>query len=128
MLILTLPFPNSTNSHWRTAKGRTYISPRGMAFREAVALSKRLYGHSAPEGRLSIGVELYPPDRRKRDIDNFGGKSLLDALTHAGIIEDDSLVDELRIVRKEVVKEGKCRVFISQCRPIEELDAGDLTL
>jgi len=114
MLIIDLPFPNSTNTHWRHARGRTYISPQGVAFREAVALAAKLHGEKAPEGRLAVGVILYPPDRRKRDIDNFAGKNLLDSLTYAGIIEDDSLIDRLVIERGAIVKGGKCRVYISQ--------------
>ena len=113
MLILDLPFPNSTNTHWRKARGITYISAQGKAFRTAVAHFAGLRGAIAPKGRLSVGVELFPPDKRVRDIDNYGGKTLLDALTHAGVIEDDSLVDELRIVRRTIVKGGMCRVFIS---------------
>lgn len=114
MLIIDLPFPNSTNTHWRTARGRHYISPQGVAFRNAVALSAKLHGQKAPEGRLEVGVMLYPPDKRKRDIDNYGAKSLLDALTFAGIIEDDSLIDKLTIERGAIVKGGKCRVYLSE--------------
>ncbi len=123
MLIFTLPFPVSTNTYYRHNRGVTHISPKGEAFRAAVAVSKRLYGHTAPAGRLSVGVELFPPDKRTRDIDNFGGKSLMDALTNAGIIEDDSLIDELKIVRRNIVKGGMCRVFISEYKPI--VDSSD---
>ena len=114
MLIIDLPFPNSTNTHWRHARGRTYISPQGVAFREAVALAAKLHNAQPLDGRLEVGVMLYPPDRRKRDIDNYGAKSLLDALTYAGIIEDDSLIDRLVIERGAIHKGGKCRVYISQ--------------
>lgn len=79
-----------------------------------------IHGQTAPEGRLDVGVQLYPPDRRVRDLDNFGTKSLLDALTHAGIIEDDSLIDRLLIERMPVVKGGKCRVFITKYIKREE--------
>jgi crossover junction endodeoxyribonuclease RusA len=113
VLIIDLPFPNSTNTHWRVARGRHYISPKGVAFRQAVEVSARLHGEKAPDGRLQVGVMLYPPDKRKRDIDNYGAKSLLDALTFAGLIEDDSLIDRLVIERGPIVKGGKCRVYIS---------------
>jgi len=58
-------------------------------------------------------VELFPPDRRKRDVDNIL-KALLDALTHAGVYEDDSFIDDLRVVRGAVIKGGYCRVVLSQ--------------
>jgi crossover junction endodeoxyribonuclease RusA len=63
------------------------------------------------EGRLSIHVALYPPDRRKRDLDNVL-KSLLDACEHAGCYENDSQIDEIRIVRQEVKKDGACNIVI----------------
>ncbi len=119
MLIIDLPFPNSTNTHWRTAKGRHYVSPKGVAFRQAVGIAVKLHGETAPEGRLEVGVVLYPPDKRIRDIDNFGGKSLLDALTYSGVIKDDSLIDRLVIERGPVVKGGKCRVYLSEYKKQE---------
>ena len=116
MIILDLPFPNSANTHWRHARGRTYLSPKGVAFREAVKLSAYLHKQIAPAGRLMVGVELYPPNKRIIDIDNRI-KPLLDALTCAGIIIDDSLIDKITIERKDIIKEGKCRVFISNYVP-----------
>ena len=44
-------------------------------------------------------------------------RRLLDALTHAKVIEDDSLIDALYIERMPIVKGGKCRVFISEFIP-----------
>jgi crossover junction endodeoxyribonuclease RusA len=51
-------------------------------------------------GRVGVTMELYPPDRRKRDIDNYC-KGPLDALTHAGVWEDDEQIDELHIYKRE---------------------------
>jgi crossover junction endodeoxyribonuclease RusA len=120
MLIIDLPFPNSNNTHYRHARGRTYVSPKGVAFREAVALVAKLHGEKAPDGRLEVGVMLYPPDKRKRDIDN-SAKGLLDALTYAGIIEDDSLIDRLVIERGAIVKGGKCRIYLSEYKPCTDV-------
>lgn len=116
MIILNLPWPNSANTHWRHARGRTYVSPKGVAFREAVKVSASIYNERAPDGRLMVGVELYPPNKRIIDIDNRI-KPLLDALTHAGIIIDDSLIDKIIVERKSIIKDGKCRVFISNYIP-----------
>lgn len=64
-------------------------------------------------GRLGAKIELHPPDRRKRDIDNLI-KPLFDALTHAGAIADDELFDQLTITRQSVIAGGKVIVYISQ--------------
>jgi Holliday junction resolvase RusA-like endonuclease len=39
-------------------------------------------------------------------------KSLLDACEHAGCYENDSQIDEIRIVRQEVKKDGACNIVI----------------
>ncbi len=113
MVIITLPFPNSANTHWRHGRGITYLSASGRAFRDAVKEATKLYGEKAPEGRLTISIDLYPPNKRIIDIDNRV-KPLLDALTHAGIIQDDSLIDKLIVERKQIVKQGMCRIYISK--------------
>ena len=115
MIVLTLPFPPSTNTIWRNVNGRTLLSRRGREFRREVGLHVGMQHKGEPlEGRLSVLVLLTPPDRRKRDIDNYGGKAVLDALTHAGVWLDDEQVDELIIQRGEVRKGGGCVVRIRE--------------
>jgi len=114
LIILNLPFPVSTNVYYRHNRGRTHISSAGTKYRIAVSDYVAENKLIAPPGRLSVIVSLFPPNKIKRDIDNFGGKSLLDALTYSGLIEDDSLVDELHIVRRDVVKGGRCTVIVLQ--------------
>lgn len=63
------------------------------------------------DSRVKINVRVYPPDRRKRDIDGYL-KALLDSLTHAGVWLDDEQVDSIYITRGEVVKGGKAVVEI----------------
>lgn len=58
-------------------------------------------------------VEAFMPDKRMRDLDNLF-KSLLDALVKAGVLVDDSVIDDLRIVRKCVVNGGKVLVSIKE--------------
>jgi len=103
-LVCRLPFPNSDNTHWRHARGRTYISADGKAFRLAVAYV--MHGcQSLGAARLRVVVTLYPPDERRRDIGNFD-KALFDALTHAGVWDDDSQIDDQRFLRGQVGKPG----------------------
>lgn len=97
--MIVLPFPPSTNRIWRAVGGRVLLSREGRAYREAVALSWRMarlqgYGRS----RLSVSIDAYMPDSRRRDCDNVL-KAALDALQHAGAYTDDSQIDELRIRR-----------------------------
>lgn len=46
--------------------------------------------------QLKVTITAYRPDNRRRDLDNLL-KAVLDALTHAGVYEDDHLICDLRI-------------------------------
>ena len=98
-LTLTLPFPVSTNQYWRAPPGRVrnrvLVSSKGRKFKHQVATTVKILAMAEPlpdftNQRLHVDVDLYPPDRRWRDGDNYAGKSLFDALQAAGVIEDDS--------------------------------------
>jgi crossover junction endodeoxyribonuclease RusA len=109
MLELELPFPPSTNRLWRRVGARTLLSREGRAYRQAVCSILRERGVRPLGGRLAAAVELYPPDRRRRDLDN-ALKGLLDALAHGGAYYDDSQIDHLTIIRRAVVPGGKVTV------------------
>lgn len=97
MITLTLPFPPSVNTYWRTYNGRMLISEKGRAYRKAVAdqvLIQR--GNKHYECKVKMTIEAFRPDKRKRDLDNLL-KAPLDALTHAGVYMDDQLIVDLRI-------------------------------
>jgi crossover junction endodeoxyribonuclease RusA len=72
------------------------ISKRGREYREQVIAL--VWPGEPLTTRLAVEMLLYPPDRRRRDIDNTA-KALLDALQHAGVYTDDSQIDRLVIER-----------------------------
>lgn len=104
-----LPFPPSLNHLWRRVGNRTLISRRGRSFRQQVCSILR--GTEPLSGPLTVVIDLFPPDRRRRDVDNVQ-KALLDALAHGGAYHDDSQIARLTIERREVVPGGKVRVRI----------------
>lgn len=113
MIELTLPWPPSVNRYWRRNGGRYFISNEGKVFRTHVEIAclevpKIFY----PKDRLFIGIAAYPPDRRRRDLDNVL-KSLLDALQHGGIYHDDNQIDDIRITRQESLL-GQVSIQISK--------------
>ena len=111
MLKLELPWPPSINHYWRHAVSKkravVYLSDEGRAYH---GLVKKI-ASGAVSGRLRVIITAYPPDKRKRDLDNVQ-KALLDSLVKCGVIEDDSHIDDLRIVRAESIKDGKVVVNI----------------
>jgi len=65
-------------------------------------------------GNMSLVMEVYPPDNRRRDLDNLL-KATLDAMEKAGLYSDDKLFDDIRIIRRNVYKpEGKVIITIQE--------------
>jgi crossover junction endodeoxyribonuclease RusA len=112
-LNIHLPFPPTVNTYYRTFRGRMLISKKGREYKkivEAECLRQRVHGKRLA-CRLFVEVFAYPPDKRKRDLDNML-KPLLDSLAGAGVFVNDSQIDDLRIVRGHQDKPGKVVVNI----------------
>lgn len=96
---LNLPWPPSVNHYWRHTKNRHYISKEGSQYCKIVGSSCFSFKKSFDESkRLAVNIKAFPPDRRKRDLDNLL-KGLLDAIQKAGIYIDDNQIDMLSISR-----------------------------
>ena len=117
---IELPYPPSVNHYWRRVGPRTLISREGRRFRERVVAILAALGIRPLAGELAVEVELYPPDGRRRDIDN-ALKALLDSLAHGGAYIDDSQIVDIRIRKCTVVTLGKVRVTLRQ---LEDKDDG----
>lgn len=94
---ITLPWPPSVNTYWRMFNNRILISKAGRAYRTAAILACR--GVTPLDGKVAVRIRAYPPDNRRRDLDNVL-KAALDGLVHGQVIADDSDIDDLRIVRQ----------------------------
>lgn len=126
MIELELPFPPSVNHYKkigrlvRTAKGKLYqkrvnsnqtkqfyidvfVIVNNLKSKEGVSFFER--------ATISVEIDIYPPDKRKYDIDN-SCKVLLDSLQKANVYQDDNQIARLLIQRKEIKKEGKVLVRI----------------
>ena len=115
-MITTLPFPPSVNHYWRKWNNRMVISKKGREYRTEVC--GLLAGGGGPRkppagGRIALCMDAFPPDRRRRDLDNLP-KAVLDSLAYAGVYEDDSQIDLLIVHRCGPVKGGKLEIRISE--------------
>ena len=97
---LELPWPPSLNHYYRHVGPRVLISRDGRKYRESVQAIAGRTGHAKFTCPVQVELDLYPPDNRRRDIDN-SQKSLLDALTCAGVYEDDSLIHKITVTKRE---------------------------
>lgn len=114
---LELAWPPSVNTIWRTIRvGRGFkvvLSPAGRAFYELAQrqVSDQRNGARFDDGDLEVTIWLYPPDRRKADIDNRI-KTLLDACTKGGLWTDDNQVAALHVYRGDVIQNGAAHLLV----------------
>ncbi|MEE6801309.1 RusA family crossover junction endodeoxyribonuclease [Escherichia coli O8:H10] len=121
---LVLPFPPILNTYWRAPNkaplaGRHLISAKGRAYQSAAcaAIVEQLRRLPKPTSApAAVEIILFPPDARRRDIDNYN-KALFDALTHAGVWEDDSQVKRMLVEWGPVTKQGRVEITISKYEP-----------
>lgn len=107
-----LPWPPSVNTYWRSVNGRVLISRTGREYRAAVS---RIDLPRFGAARLAVTIDAYPPDKRRRDLDNLP-KSVLDAMQHAGAFDDDSQIDRLTIERHAPCEGGYLSVTLDEKR------------
>ncbi|MDE5192729.1 RusA family crossover junction endodeoxyribonuclease [Citrobacter freundii] len=118
---LILPFPPSVNTYWRHPNkgpfaGKSLISAAGRRFQSEVcaAIIEQLRRLPKPTAvPASVEIVLFPPDNRNRDLDNYN-KALFDALTHAGVWEDDSQVKRMLVEWGPVIPKGKVEITINK--------------
>ena len=108
---MTLPWPPSVNHYYRRVGPRTLISRAGREYRRAICGLLAGGGPRKPpaDGRIALVMDAFPPDRRRRDLDNLP-KAVQDSLAHAGVYEDDSQIDLLIVRRRQVVRGGRLEI------------------
>ena len=114
-LTIKLGFPPSVNTMYcNNARGR-HMSKRGKQYRKSVVddVFEQHYGAQGFVGPVRASVDLIPPDRRKRDIDNYN-KAIFDGLKAAGVYIDDDQIKELHVWMMEPGKESGCTVVIEE--------------
>lgn len=90
-----LPWPPSVNRYYRHIGPRVLISREGRRYR--MMCVSRLGGvFPKLEGKVKLTGEFYPPDARKRDLDNVL-KCMIDSLVHAGLMRDDSQIKHIDV-------------------------------
>lgn len=109
---LELPWPPSNNRYYRHVASKTLLSAEGRDYRgvvsKIVGAARARRAWTCP---LDVRIAAFPPDRRRRDLDNVL-KATLDALQYSGVFEDDGQVDALSIYRAERIAGGSLTVRV----------------
>ena len=111
-----LPVPPTANNLFPTGRSGKRFKSKAYTVWEHEALASYRLQHLRPEmmlGRLVAEYRYSFPDKRRRDIANFE-KAITDFLKQMGVFEDDSQIDDIRLIR---LPQGPSGVLIR----IEEL-------
>ena len=97
----SLPYPPSANTMYivnrqgRRFASKNYREWKASALERSGKHDPPVFG---PEERLHLEIRVFPPDRRKRDLDNLT-KPIQDLLETAGVFPDDCMVDRIALFR-----------------------------
>ena len=124
MLNFRLDWPPTINTYWRYKLSKhgsplIYVTEKGQKYKRDGYI--RLAEQNVPKGmagRVEVIIDAYPPDRRKRDIDNIT-KVILDVLQDYGVFDDDEQVDILTIRRRS--KAGYVQIMVHEIPPDDSL-------
>ena len=98
---------------WKHAKGRHYLVQEAKDYFADVMMAVAMQGANIrSEEPLRLQVLLYPPDKRRRDMDN-AWKVIGDAMTKAGVWLDDSQIRAKLIEWQDPIKGGKVLVNVA---------------
>jgi crossover junction endodeoxyribonuclease RusA len=114
ILRFELPYPPSINHYYIRNSAGVVLGAKGKSYRRDAALLLHRFRGACQDKRLAVTINVFPPDKRKRDIDNLC-KAVLDSLEHAGIYNNDNQIDMLTIIRRDIVKDGCLAIWISEC-------------
>lgn len=112
---INLPYPPTVNTYWRNFRGRTILSKRGMQFKDdAMHLMMVERFPKGLIGDVTVHIHVYPPDYRKRDIDNII-KPVLDGMQDYGVFEASDEQVSLLVVQRHLPddKTGRAEVTIT---------------
>ncbi len=113
---LTLPLPPTVNHYYGAVGRRRFLSKAGTKFRQEVVVAWLQAHGRRLDGAIRVKVSLHAGNARKWDIDNRM-KALLDAMQEAGVYENDHQVNDLHVVRGELIRpNGLCVVDIAEIR------------
>jgi crossover junction endodeoxyribonuclease RusA len=108
LINLKLSYPPTVNTYWKpTLRGKfggvsIRLSERGRKYKAQAYLEMaEQHIQRGLQGRVELLIDVYPPDRRKRDLDNVL-KPLLDVLEDYGVFDDDEQIDILHVRRRGV--------------------------
>ena len=114
ILRFELTYPPSVNHYYIRSSTGVVLGAKGKSYRRDASLLLHRYKGHCQDKRLTVTINVFPPDKRKRDIDNIL-KCLLDAMEHANVYNNDNQIDMLTVIRRDPIKDGAIQIWIAEC-------------
>jgi crossover junction endodeoxyribonuclease RusA len=109
-----LLYPPSINKLWMRIGNRVVKSPRAQKYvKDSVDFLNYQRLKPILLDRVMVEIDVYPPDKRIRDLDNIM-KLIFDVLVKAAIIKDDFHVQKIIIQRCDIMRGGNIKFRITE--------------
>ena len=109
---IELPWPPSVNHYWQRTRSGMIIGKSGRLYIQSVQAAVLISGcRRNMLGDLHLEILAFPPDKRRRDLDNTL-KATLDSLQKCGVYDDDFQIAKLTIERMRSSRPGRLEVSI----------------
>lgn len=94
------PWPPSLNSLYCQGKthGQKFLTKAGKEYKEKVKYLHANDDMNAINYPCRVRIELFPPNRAIRDLDNYP-KPVLDGVKYVELIEDDSIFTKMVVIK-----------------------------
>ena len=110
-----LEYPPSVNHYYvRTKKGMAIGKPGRLYRKTSIVNLRQHQNHFTKNQRLAIVINVFPPDKRKRDLDNLL-KCCLDSIQYSLVFPHDNQLDLITVIRREPVEGGKLSIWLREC-------------
>jgi len=106
-LNIRLPFPPTINTYYTIARGRKILSKKGRDYKIECAELLKDY---EPDDYTRVEIDLFVPDKRRRDIDNYV-KAIFDVLNKT-VIHDDSQITYFSVTKQDPWKGGMVNIWL----------------
>lgn len=109
-----MPWPPSVGVYFRICKGRFVKTQRARDYlKEVQWIVRKQKIESFGDKKIFVSIAAYPPDARKRDLDNLL-KVSMDSLEVAKVFNNDNQIQKYDIERYQKVKSGRLLVSIAE--------------
>lgn len=119
---ITLPYPPSWNQCYQVVRrgnggSALILSSVGRSYKARVSRALRKRVGDSIDGDLAVSIDVWFPDRRRRDLDNLL-KPILDVCTRGKVWADDVQVRDLHITLRGIKRGGRIQLAIT---PLERM-------